>query len=181
MSEPDAKTPNVYSRCASLALITALSLANSALFYFVIWDMFSPSEPYTVILFFVSGSAHLVYFFLPWFAASVLAPVFRVDGTGASHYSGGARSQAPQTDNFFVTICTQFGVALCITALVLWALQIDWHSDPGDGHLALITKENCLQIGGAPQYVDGRLTCVLAKGDIRAVTMTGGERRSGRI
>ena len=156
----------------------SLTIANSILFYFVIWDMLSPSKPYTVILFFISGSAHLIYFFLPWFVMECLGPIFRAGGEGNARFDRRAQgNDGPAAA--FLNVVTQFGVVLCLSAIGLWFLQSEF--EPKEvPRLALITKANCLEIGGEPSLVDGKLVCIVKKKDIRALrvrTVTGGGSR----
>jgi len=170
MREEAHKDVNGAHRVLSVLLVLALMMANSALFYFVIWDMFRPSNRFAVILFFVSGGAHLTYFFLPWFIKSQLAPVF------SDTVTGGGGSGTADAGGFFVKLCVQMGLALCVTTLLLWALQQEFPwSAPEEDFKPLITEANCLKIGGTPTYVDGRLACVLSLGQGRGTTPADGQ------
>lgn len=178
MKEQAGGSPNLFNRMAGILLILALSLANSALFYFVIWDMLSPSKPYSVILFFVSGGAHLIYFFLPWFCYEMLGSVFRGGSSEATRFD--VNSSAGGSDGFFVTVCTQFGVVLCVSAIGLWLLQSDLLREEKPS-VALITKANCLEIGGQPQMVGDQLLCVIKEKDMKGVTVPATSRKESRI
>ncbi len=178
MMERADSSPNLFNRMAGILLILALSLANSGLFYFVIWDMLSPSKPYSVILFFVSGGAHLIYFFLPWFCYEMVGSIFGGGSSEATRFDGS--SSTGGSGGFFVTICTQFGVVLCVSAIGLWLLQADFLREEKPS-VALITKVNCLQIGGEPRMVDGQLLCVVEEKDIGGLTVPAADRRESRI
>ena len=178
MTEPADSNPNLFNRMVGILLVLALSLANSALFYFVIWDMLSPSKPYSVILFFVSGGAHLIYFFLPWFFHEMLGPIFRSGSSEVTRFDAG--NSAAGSDGFFVTVCTQFGVVLCVSAIGLWLLQADFLREEKPS-IALITKANCLEIGGRPQMVGDQLLCIVKEKDIKGVTVPTTSRRESRI
>jgi len=167
MSTREFEGASAFSRISALLLVLGLAMSNSALFYFVIWDMLSPSQPYTAILFFVSGGAHLVYFFLPWFARSMLGPLFNQNMDDVRRFDGRAASLSPEHDNTFVTLCTIFGIGLCVATLGLLSLQLDFGEKQAE-NLALITKENCVQIGGQPEYDNGKLICFMPKGEIGA-------------
>ncbi len=52
-------------RMVAILVLIGIAAANSALFYFIIWPEFSPHDPFSAILFFISGGAHLIYFFIP--------------------------------------------------------------------------------------------------------------------
>lgn len=166
-SREDERPLGAFNRVAGLLFVLGLCLANSILFYFVIWDMFSPSKPYTTILFVISGGANLVYVFLPWFARSMLAPIFQVHSDDVRRFDGAAASLSPRHDSPFASLCTIFGAALCVTTLGLWLVQAGFGAKKPE-NLALITKANCLEIGGEPQNVDGKLICIVPQGDIRA-------------
>ena len=66
MLEQTIDKPNNVNRLLLVSLVLALALANSSLLYFVLWDMLSPSNTFWVILFTISGAAHVIYLFLPW-------------------------------------------------------------------------------------------------------------------
>jgi putative hemolysin len=169
-----------FKRIGTVLLVVALSLANSLLFYFVIWDMLTPSQPFTVILFFVSGGAHLIYFFLPWFTRAMLAPIFRLRGDDVGRFDGAAGGRTAQDENGFVRLCTGFGAGLCVTSFVLLSLQFNF-SAPESASMALITKENCLQIGGKPEYVHDKLICVVPKSEIHSDRSLAVEPASDRV
>lgn len=160
MQDQAVSNLNLFGRVSAVLLMLALALANSALFYFVIWDMMQPGQPYTVILFFISGCAHLIYFFLPWFAAQMLGPIFRSPSTNSSQYGSRGPADVAPASSFFVTVCTLFGLALCVSVIGFWALQSGILSKK-NAELALITKANCLEIGGATQAIDGKLICLI--------------------
>ncbi len=176
MKERAGDNPKIFLRMAALLFILGLSLANSALFYFVIWDMLSPSKPYSVILFFVSGGAHLIYFFLPWFFAEMLGPVMRPSSDDARRYDASSQGEG----GFFLTACTQFGVVLCVSAIGLWFLQSDLLSGE-QPRLALITEANCTEIGGTPKQVDDKIICVITKSDIKGTVFRPTFRTGKRI
>ena len=179
MTEQADSKPNLFNRMVGILLIFGLSLANSVLVYFVIWDMLSPSKPYSVILFFVSGGAHLIYFFLPWFIREMLGPIFRTGSSEVTRFDGS--SSTGGSGDFFVTFCTQFGAALCISALGLWLLQSDLLRDEKP-RLALITKANCVEIGGKPHMVDDQILCVVKeKGIKKGIAVPAVSRKESRI
>lgn len=164
MKNKQSDKSSITNKLSILLLMLALTIANSILFYFVIWDMLSPSKPYTVILFFISGSAHLIYFFLPWLAIACLGPIFRGGGDGNARFDRRGQDDGGPA-GAFVTVVTQFGMVLCVSAIGLWFLQSAFEPDDVP-RLALITEANCLEIGGAPDLVDGLLICIVKKKDI---------------
>ncbi len=152
MSAQQNESPKIFNRLLVVGLLLALSAGNSALFYFVIWDMLSPSEPYSVILFFLSGSAHLGYFFLPWFIKEMLAPAFRLPASNSGRFDSRNSHQTGDASNGFVTACAMFGMLLCITTIGLWSFQSDlWRQK--EPTMALITEANCLAIARAPKVI----------------------------
>ena len=178
--EQQNESPKIFNRLLVVGLLLALSAGNSALFYFVIWDMLSPLEPYSVILFFLSGSAHLVYFFLPWFIKAMLAPAFRRLTSEASRLDSRGGYQAGEASNGFVTVCAMVGMLLCITTIGLWSFQPDlWRQK--EPTMALITEANCLAIGGAPKVIDGKLICIIEKKSINGIGLTRVSRSENRI
>ena len=159
MSAQQNNRPNVFYRVLAVFLALAVSVANSVLFYFVIWDMFSPSQPFSVVLFIGSGGAHLAYFFLPWFIKEMLVPLRQEPAVGgsrsASRNGGGKRNSIEG----LATVCTMFAVLLGVTATGLWLVQ----SQQEESNTAIITKANCEQVGGEFQLVEGKLVCVIEK------------------
>ena len=114
----------------------------------------------TVILFFVSGCAHLIYFFLPWFIKEQLGPLFRTAALNTGHRSGEAIGSRNDGVANFSQIAVQVGVVLCLAAFAVWSLQSEIAGND-DHNLALITKANCVAIGGAAQDVAGKLVCIV--------------------
>ena len=181
MSEQQNNRPKDFNRVLAVGFVLALSAGNSALFYFVIWDMLSPSEPFSVILFFVSGSAHLAYFFLPWFAKEMLAPLFRPIASDSGRNQSGNNHPAGEAsmNNGFVNVCAMFGMLLCTTAIGLWSLQSDlWRQ--AEPNMAMITEANCLQIEGEPKLIDGKLICVIEQKRSEGADTTRVDRRQDR-
>jgi len=158
MTAQAIERPSWGGRVAALLLVLGLLLANSLLFYFVIWDLLSPSQPYTVILFFLSGAGQLGYFFLPWFAREILAPLFRASSEAGRRFRDGGH--AARADGFVITVFTHIGAALCLSAIGLWFLQTELMpaEEPAP---AYISEANCTQIGGKPVWTDGKLVCAL--------------------
>ncbi len=142
----------------AVTLVLALAVANSALIYFVIWDMLSPSEPYSVILFFISGSAHLIYLFFPWFIKNQLGPLFRTypeDRRRCDRRENGSKSEfVGSFINFFICV----GVALCFSSLAFFAIDLEVF-DEEERLQALISEENCRLIKGKTVVINGRLIC----------------------
>ena len=124
MREPARKKPNASLRVCMVLAAFVLSLGNSALFYFVIWDMMTPTKPLTVVLFTISGSAHLAYFFLPWFIKDMIGPVFTLSTVNTASYGSRGPDNYADESSFFVKLAVQFGMALCLLTLALWLARI---------------------------------------------------------
>ena len=127
MKEPTTGEINYPGRLAAVLLALVLSSTNSALLYLDIWRQPSLSEPFSMVLFFLSASAHLSYLFLPFFAKHLLGPVFAVAPPERPGNGSRNRQQAPDLNDtgFFAVVSTCFGSGLCFLAFLLWVLQLD--------------------------------------------------------
>ena len=94
-------------RMVAILVLIGIAAANSALFYFIIWPEFSPHDPFSAILFFISGGAHLIYFFIPWFVVDVIGASFGTGGEDPSKYE---TNLGGDTSGFFMRLCTLVGV-----------------------------------------------------------------------
>ncbi len=155
MMEQQYNRPEIFGRILALILLLTLIIGNSALFYFVIWDMLSASKPFTVILFIISGSAHLIYFFLPWFISSFLGPVFRRSNKAQT---GGST----ESTRLFGKLCAQVGIVLCASVIGLWLVQQGLTPEERPMSV-LITSANCQEIGGIPEMTEGKLVCIIMR------------------
>ena len=170
-------TPKRSRQVGVLLLVFGLAVANSLLFYFVIWDsLLSDWEPISVLLFFVSGSAHLIYFFLPWFVRELLAPaVDTTTGTNRRFRDPNSGSPARATTST-VAVATWFGAALCATAIGLLLVQVDLFPAE-EKPVPYISEANCIHVGGKISKLDGKVTCIL--GPDAAAKLTGPAANSG--
>jgi hypothetical protein len=153
-------TPGRSKQVAVLLLVFGLAVANSLLFYFVIWDQLSNWEPISVLLFFVSGGAHLIYFFLPWFARELFAPVLDTSTRASRRLRDPNNSTPARATTSTVAVATWFGAALCATAIGLLLVQIDLFPAE-EKPVPYISEANCIHVGGTLSKVDGKVTCVL--------------------
>ena len=160
MREPAGKKPNASFKVCLVLAAFVLSLGNSALFYFVIWDMMTPTKPLTVVLFVISGSAHLVYFFLPWFVRDMFGPIFTLSTVNTAHYGSRGPDDYGDESSFFVKLTVQFGMALCLLTLALWLAQSGLLGGK-KGPSSLITEANCRQIGGELRNIAGTSICMI--------------------
>ncbi len=160
MKEAARKKPNASFRVCMALLALALSLGNSALFYFVIWDLMTPTKPLTVVLFVISGSAHLAYFFLPWFFKDMVGPIFTLSTVNTSSYGSRGPDNYADESSFFVKLTVQFGMALCLLTLALSLVQSGLLSGK-EGQSSLIMEANCRQIGGELRRIAGTSVCVI--------------------
>ena len=124
MLEQTIDKPDNLNRLLLVSLVLALSLANSSLLYFVLWDMLSPSKPFWVVLFTISGAAHVIYLFLPWLLGSLLGPLLRRSNAASSQFSGARTAETGDSGYFFTKLCAQVGILLCGAAIGLWLLQV---------------------------------------------------------
>ena len=172
MMEQQYNKSKVFSRILTVILLLALTAGNSALFYFVIWDMLSPSRPFAVMLFIISGSAHLIYFFLPWFISSFLGPVFRRSDKAQA---GGST----ESTCLFGKLCAQVGIVLCASVIGLWLVQQGL--TPEERPISvLITSANCLEIGGIPEVTEGKLVCIIMRTGMTYDDPAGASRTANR-
>ena len=155
MFEQHYDRPKVFGRILALILLLTLIIGNSALFYFVIWDMLSPSKPFAVLLFIISGSAHVIYFFLPWFIASFLGPVVRRSNKAQT---GGST----ESTYLFGKLCMQLGIVLSASAIGLWFVQVNLTPEERPRSV-LITSANCQEIGGNLEVIEGKPVCTLLR------------------
>ncbi len=124
-----------------IAVLLATAIGNSFMFFQVIWPEFSPSDPFSAMLFFVSAAAHLIYLFIPWFLIDMFA---RSAGSGG----------------FFLRLCTLVGALSCVLVLSLSVLK-DVVAEPPTP--VSITRANCAAAGGVASSADGRVTCEFAR------------------
>ena len=157
MSERQSIQPNIFYRILAVSLALALSVTNSFLFIFVIWDMLSPSQPFSVILFVGSGGAHLAYFFLPWFVKEMLAPLLRRPVADSARLADQNSRRERKSIEGLATVCTMFAVLLGVTTTGLWLVQLLQE----DANFAMITKANCEQVGGSFHSAEKKLVCVI--------------------
>ena len=150
-----------FVRICLVLFVLAVAAANSMLLFFILWDMVASGEPVVVMLFFLSGSAHLMYAFFPWFIRDMVKLAVKTsyfkdvrEGKQLSlNFSSGEASN-------FISYSTIFGACLCLAVLVLWWGDSTFSTkDSGE---VLVTESNCLQIGGEPTYVNGRLVCIVS-------------------
>ena len=144
-----------YFRLAIVLFVLVITIANSALFYFIIWDIFDPKDPYINILFFLSASAQLTYVFFPWFAKDLLRPVVKEQSSEGDHLQRGASKIT-----LFAKSFVQVGVVMSLSSILFWAII---HEDAPSYEMAplnvLITEDNCKKIGGKMKRVAGKLRC----------------------
>ncbi len=140
-------------RIVAILVLIGIAATNSALFYFVIWPEFSPHVPFSEILFFISGGAHLIYFFIPWFVVDVIGATFGTGGEDPSKYE---TQLGGDTAGYFMRMCIVVGGFSCATVVVLSLLEDQLRPAPPP---VTITRANCLSAGGVPTMVGGRLTC----------------------
>ena len=160
MNENARDNSKATSAAVRVSLVLLLCCTNTALLYFVIWDMFSKSNPYGILMFAISGSAHLLYLFLPWFVAEQLGPFWRSAGSRVTRFDNQAIGGDEKGVSNFTYISVQFGVGLCLATITLWSLQSELGGKI-DHNLALITRANCLEIGGKPEAVGDKLICII--------------------
>jgi hypothetical protein len=160
MSAHAISGPNQASGVSALLLVLGLAVANSLLFYFVIWDLLSNWEPFSVLLFIVSGSAQLTYVFLPWFVREMLAPAVEFPAGSSHRYRDPNTAPSAPAGVCFASVATKFGVVLCAVALGLWLLQANWPKTVEERPL-YISEGNCASVGGSIKQVDGKVLCVL--------------------
>ena len=172
MMEQQYNKSKVFSRILTVILLLALTAGNSALFYFVIWDMLSPSRPFAVMLFIISGSAHLIYFFLPWFISSFLGPVFRRSDKAQA---GGST----ESTRLFGKLCAQVGIVLCASVIGLWLVQQGLTPEERPMSV-LITSANCQEIGGIPEMTEDKLVCIIMRTGMTYDNPAGASRTANR-
>ena len=142
-------------RIVAILVLIGIAVANSLLFYFVIWPEFSPHDPFSAILFFISGGAHLIYFFIPWFVVDVIGATFGTGGEDPTKYDTQLGSDSA---GYFMRICIVVGGLSCATVVMLSLLEDQLRPDPMPTPVT-ITRANCLYAGGVATMVDGRVTC----------------------
>lgn len=142
-------------RIVAIFVLIGIAAANSALFYFVIWPEFSPNDPFSAILFFISGGAHLIYFFIPWFVVDVIGATFGTGGEDPTKYE---TQLGGDTAGYFMRICIVVGGLSSVIVVLLSLLEDQLRSDPPPTPVT-ITRANCLYAGGVATMIGGRLTC----------------------
>lgn len=163
-SHPRQTSVSAAGRLTVLLLLIALAVANSLFLYFVVWDLLSQGSLISKLMFSISASAHLLYFFLPWFARDLLAPIVSQSPPPSGRYAY-RHDDAPATEvGFLPKLMIVIGASLCVIGFGFGLVEVDpfgWKAKPLE---PLISEANCARIGGKIVEIDGKTTCDLGAG-----------------